>query len=135
MKKVILIPIAAILMVGLVVGGLIGCEVEEAAPQSLADLGQDVRDGQYDDVIGEGNVTNWGMGLEQRYHLIHNLVLGLECEMCHQAELAPDEIIFSARVSDAALPFGAVDKRACLGCHRPGGPGRLLFGPGGAGGL
>ena len=113
MKKVILIPVAAVLMVGLLIGGLVGCEVvQEAAPQSLADLGQDIRDGNYDDVIGEEGVTNWGMGLEQRYHLIHNLVLGLECEMCHQAELTPAEQIFSARVSDAALLFGAVDKRA-----------------------
>ena len=136
MKKVILIPVAAVLMVGRVGGGLIGCGgVVEEDPPSLADLGRDIRAGLYDDVVGKEGVDNWGMGTEQRFHLIHTGVLGLECQMCHQSELAPAEQIFSGRVSEAALPFGAVDKRICIGCHSPGGPARLLYGPGGLGGL
>lgn len=136
MKKVILIPVVAILMVGLVGGGLIGCGggVEEDPP-SLRELGQDIRAGLYDDVVGKEGVDNWGMGIEQRFHLIHSEVLNLECTMCHKAELAPGEVIFSGRVSDLALPFGAVDKRVCIACHSPGGPARLLYGPGGLGGL
>lgn len=60
-------------------------------------------------------------GLEpgQRFHNIHNKVLGLKCSSCHVSSLAPD-YIYQRKYKD--LPMGQVDRGICLGCHKANGP-------------
>lgn len=63
-----------------------------------------------------------GMGLEQRFHRIHNEVLGIDCSSCHLEKL-PEDFLYQRKYKE--LPEdcpGQVDRSICLGCHKEDGP-------------
>lgn len=147
-RNVTLISIT-ILVVGLVVGGIIGWaafprevvkevpkevikevpkevikEVTKEVPMNLPTLAQKIENGEID--VG----TEYGLGLDQRYHRIHATVLGLECTTCHISKPDTAQTVFTAQDVSPQAP-GPVDKRACLGCHRAG-PGSDVYGSGGS---
>ena len=116
----------AILIVGLIAGGIISCkgtpeEATEEEPtitiplpeEEVEELAQKIRSGEID--VG----TEHGLGLGQRYHRIHATVLELECVTCHISEADTTQTVFNAQDVSAAAP-GPVDKRVCLACHRAG---------------
>ncbi len=134
-RTVTLIAIA-ILVVGLVVGGIIGwaafprevvkevpTEVTKEVPLTLSALAQQIKKGEID--VG----TEYGMGIDQRYHKIHATVLGLECAACHIAKVDATNKVFSAWNVSPQAP-GPVDRRGCLGCHHAG-PGSDVYGSSG----
>lgn len=96
--------------------------VTTEVPMNLAETAQAIRDGSID--VGD----EYGLAPGQRYHTIHNTVLGIACAACHQlGTLDTDQVVFTAQdVSAAAL--GPVDKNSCLGCHTPAGPAHELYG-------
>ncbi len=120
-KTVTLIAIA-ILVAGLIAGGVIGCappEVTEEGPTTLTALAQAIKDGDID--VGD----EYGLASGQRYHKIHATVLGLECATCHISELDTTQTVFIDQDVSPQAP-GPVDKGACLSCHRAG-PGEDLY--------
>ncbi len=106
-KTVTLISIA-ILAVGLIVGGVISCtpSVEEV---DVGDVGKE-----------------YGLVPGQRYHKIHNVALGLECEAHHIGKLDTAQTVFSSQDVSPNAP-GAVDRKDCLDCHSGSGPGKDLY--------
>jgi hypothetical protein len=106
------------------IGGVIGCAGEEEARDNISTLAEKIKSGEID--VG----TEYGFGLEQRYHKIHNTVLGLECNTCHISNPDTNQTVFSAQDVSSQSP-GAVDERGCLGCHSAG-PGSDLYGSGGS---
>jgi hypothetical protein len=134
-RTVTLISIG-ILVVGLVVGGIVGWaafprevvkevpkEVTKEVPMTLPVLAEAIKDGEID--VG----TEYGLGLDQRYHKIHATVLGLECDACHIAKVDATNKVLSAWNVSPQAP-GPVDRRGCLGCHHAG-PGSDLYGSSG----
>ena len=83
---------------------------------TLAKLAEQIQSGEID--VGE----EYGMGEEQRFHVIHADVIDMSCKQCHVRE-APYEI--GESYSDEADP---VDRRVCLGCHLTG-PATRLYKP------
>ncbi|MEW6375023.1 MAG: hypothetical protein AB1502_04440 [Thermodesulfobacteriota bacterium] len=70
--------------------------------------------------INVGKIPN--MDLENRFHNIHNKVLGLECESCHISNYAADYLYMSKyKLPERGSP-GVVDRGICLGCHKANGP-------------
>ncbi len=61
----------------------------------------------------------YGLEPGQRFHNIHNKVLGLDCSSCHVSSLAPD---YPYQRKYKELPMGQVDRGICLGCHKANGP-------------
>jgi len=61
-----------------------------------------------------------GMEPGQRYHNIHNEILGLECTSCHISTFAPD-YPYQKKYKDVG-GAGHVDRSICLGCHKENGP-------------
>ncbi len=139
-RNVTLISIA-ILVVGLVVGGIIGWaafprevvkevpkevtkEITKEVPMNLPATAEAIRKGEID--VG----TEYGLGLEQRYHKIHTTVLGLECATCHLAKVDATNKVSSAWNVSPQAP-GPVDRRGCLGCHHAG-PASDLYGSSGS---
>jgi hypothetical protein len=141
-RTVTLISIA-ILVVGFVVGGIIGCaapeevvkevptevikevpkEVIKEVPMNLPVTAEAIQEGEID--VG----TDYGFGLDQRYHKIHATVLGLDCDTCHIAEVDTTDKVLSAWNASPQSP-GPVDQRGCLGCHTTG-PSSDLYGSSG----
>ncbi|MCI4453616.1 MAG: hypothetical protein JHC25_01555 [Thermodesulfobacterium sp.] len=68
--------------------------------------------------IKVGKVT--GLEPGQRFHNIHNKVLGLDCNSCHISEFAPD-YLYQKKYKDVG-GMGHVDRGVCLGCHKANGP-------------
>lgn len=87
--------------------------VEVPVPMTLAALAQAIRDGDID--VG----AQYGLSFDQRYHEIHATQVGLQCAACHVADPDAAQEVFLAQNTSPLAP-GAVDKRACLGCHREG---------------
>ena len=104
--------ILALLMAAALVTPAIGQE----EPPSLADLARMIQDGEIE-IEGE-----YGMGEDQRFHIIHSDIIDMSCKQCHVRE-APFEI---------GLPYvedeRPVDRRVCLGCHLNG-PATPLYDP------
>jgi hypothetical protein len=122
-RNITLISIA-ILVAGIVVGGIIGWaafprekevtkEVKKEVPMSLPATAEAIKKGEID--VGK----EYGLALEQRYHKIHTTVLGLECATCHLAKVDAKNKVFSAWNVSPQAP-GPVDQRGCLGCHHAG---------------
>ncbi len=142
-RRTVIVISIAILVVGLVIGGIVGCaapkevvkeepkevmkevvkEVIKEVPRNLPVTAEAIQEGEID--VG----TDYGFGLEQRYHKIHTTVLGLECDTCHIAKAETTDKVFSAWNVSPQAP-GPVDRRGCLGCHSAG-PGSDLYGSSG----
>ena len=82
---------------------------------------------------GEINVGDkYGMGLGERFHNIHTVVLGLSCSACHQAKEYPDDYLYirkavvEEKVEEGHLP-GVVDRGTCMSCHRENSVARTLY--------
>jgi GTP cyclohydrolase III len=90
-------------------------ESQEEAP-TLARMARMIQDGEID--VGD----DYGMGKDQRFHVIHADTIDMSCKQCHVNE-APYEIV--APYSEDADP---VDRRVCLGCHLNG-PAQPLYDP------
>lgn len=83
--------------------------------------------------IGKGGIDvgkTYGMAPDQRFHRIHNDTLGLECATCHSDKLPASVRTFSEppAVDVSSASPGAIDRRACQGCHIAG-PARNIYGP------
>ncbi len=123
----------AILVVGLVAGGVVGCaaprevikevpkEVIKEVPMNLPATADAIYKGEID--VGK----EYGLALEQRYHKIHTTVLGLECTACHYLAKVDDTNKVSSAWNVSPQAPGPVDRRGCLGCHNAG-PGSDLYG-------
>jgi hypothetical protein len=61
-----------------------------------------------------------GMEVDQRFHKIHNEVLGIDCVSCHISNFAPD-YLYQRKYKDVG-GMGHVDRGICLGCHKENGP-------------
>lgn len=69
---------------------------------------------------------NYGMGIEERYHKIHNDILGIECSSCH-IEKYQDDYLYQKKYKE--FENGPVDRGICLGCHKENGPAKTkLYG-------
>ncbi len=123
-RNITLIAIT-ILVVGIL--GVVGCtkevevEVTKEVPMTLPVLAEKIKSGEID--VG----TEDGLAFDQRYHNIHNVVLGLGCSSCHIAEVDATNEVFSAWNVSPQAP-GPVDRRGCLGCHSVGGPATAFYG-------
>lgn len=88
---------------------------QEEAP-SLTKLARQIRSGEID--VGD----EYGMGEDQRFHVIHADTINMSCQQCHVEE-APYEL---------GVPYNSaedpVDRRVCLGCHLNG-PASPLYEP------
>ena len=115
-KTVTLISIA-ILVVGLIVGGVIGCT---PSPEPLSPEGKEE---PKEVEVGKGE---YGLAVGQRYHDIHTTEQGLACATCHISEPGTTQTVFGAQDVSSTAP-GPVDKKACLGCHSDDGPGKDLY--------
>jgi hypothetical protein len=91
-------------------------EMDELSFVSLSSLAKRIRDGEID--VGD----EFGMGEEQRFHVIHTDVIDMKCLQCHVEE-APLEVAQPLNITDDAP--GIVDRRVCLGCHLNGPAGKL----------
>ena len=92
--------------------------VEEETGQALtlAALAEGIMAGDID--VGE----DFGLALDQRFHIIHAEAVGMACTQCH---------VQDAPLERAEVPAGApgpVDRRVCLGCHLTG-PAAKLYEP------
>ncbi len=147
-RRIVSLIYVAILVVGFIVGGITGCatpkeviieipkevikevikevpkEVIKEVPMNLSATAEAIQAGEID--VG----TDFGFGLDQRYHTIHASVLGLECDTCHTAKVGTTEREVSAWNASPQAP-GPVDRKGCLGCHSAG-PGGDLYGSGGS---
>ncbi len=118
------VTLIIVLVVGLILGGIIGwaafpkekeveVEVTKRVPMTLPAMAQGIRSGDID--VG----SEYGMGVDQRYHKIHATVLGLECFTCHSTDMSVEYQLFSAQDVSERAP-APVDRTACLGCHSNG---------------
>jgi hypothetical protein len=125
MSKAIAI-LAVFFGVGLFCG--YGVAAAEDKPMGFPTVAEKVQKGEID--VGGKADKAFGMALDRRYHRVHSEVLGLECGNCHVGKVARGVEIFSVRpaVDVSATSPGAIDRRACLGCHLAG-PGRSFYGP------
>ena len=94
-------------------------EAESVSAVSLASLAKSIQDGEID--VGD----EFGMGKDQRFHVIHADVVDMKCTQCHVEE-APLEVAKPINLTDEAP--GEVDRRVCLGCHLNG-PAKNLYDP------
>jgi hypothetical protein len=108
--------ITALVLSIVLVGTAISPAVGQEEDPSLAELAELIRAGEID--VGD----DYGMGRRQRFHRIHDRVLGMDCSQCH-VESAPYEI--GEPYNDEE---GPVDRRVCLGCHLTG-PATKLYEP------
>lgn len=90
--------------------------IGQEEPVSLSRLARQIQAGEID--VGD----EYGMGEDQRFHVIHVDTIRMSCRQCHVDE-APYEV--AVPLSDEADP---VDRRVCLGCHLNG-PARPLYDP------
>ena len=101
-------------------------EIEElmggALVKTLSDIAADIKSGEIDVGTEDGLVSG------QRYHNIHNVVLGLGCTACHKSEMTTLQEVFSAQDVSATAP-APVDRSGCVACHSVGGPATALYGP------
>ena len=109
----VFIVILALMITGVLVNPVVGQE----EPVTLRRLAQDIRSGKID--VGE----EYGMGREQRFHVIHADTIDMKCTQCH-VEDAPYEIGNPPYDEDE----GPSDRRVCLGCHLTG-PASKLYEP------
>jgi hypothetical protein len=107
-RKIYAILIGSIVLAVLLVGIGVAPAVGQEGGFSLAALAEQIRDGEVD--VGD----EFGMALDQRFHVIHTDVIEMDCSQCHVEE-APYEIAQPSE--DAPSP---VDRRVCLGCHLTG---------------
>ena len=98
---------------------IVPAEAEPATALSLSDLAKRIQDGEID--VGD----EYGMAEDQRFHVIHDEVLGMKCTQCHVQE-ARLEVAQPLNISGEAP--GPVDRRVCLGCHLSG-PATKLYEP------
>jgi hypothetical protein len=110
------IVIGALVLVILLVAVAVTPAVGQEGTFSLADLAEQIRTGEID--VGD----EFGMGPEQRYHLIHAGTLDMSCSQCH-VEDAPYEL-----AQPLSEDVDSVDRRVCLGCHLNG-PATKLYEP------
>lgn len=94
-------------------------EMDDLSFVSLASMAKRIRDGE----IEIGN--EFGMGEDQRFHVIHTDIIDMKCLQCH-VEDAPLEVAAPLNITDEAP--GIVDRRVCLGCHLNG-PASNLYEP------
>ncbi len=147
-RRIVTLIYIAILVVGFIVGGIVGCagpeevikevpkevikevirevpkEVIKEVPMNLSATAEAIQAGEID--VG----TDFGFGFDQRYHTIHATVLGLECDTCHAAKVGTAERESSGWNASPQSP-GPVDRKGCLGCHDSG-PGNDLYGSSGS---
>lgn len=147
-RRIVTLIYIAILVVGFIVGGIIGCaapkevirevpkevikevikevpkEVIKEVPMNLSATAEAIQTGEID--VG----TDFGFGIDQRYHTIHASVLGLKCDTCHIAKGDTTETGSSAWNASPQSP-GLVDRKGCLGCHNSG-PASNLYGSSGS---
>jgi hypothetical protein len=125
MNRVILILVLFV-VIGLI--SRLAVAAEKDKPTPLPTVAEKIQKGEID-VGGKANKA-FGMGQDQRFHRIHNKVLGLECGTCHVNKVPLSTEIFTLRpaVDASAQAPGIVDRRVCLGCHTAG-PGRDIYGP------
>ena len=90
------------------------------ASHEAAGVNPGVRDEEHEGVADE----DFGMAIDQRFHIIHANET-VQCTQCH-VKAAPLEIAQPS--SEAAAAAGAVDRRICLGCHMNG-PGPQFYEP------
>jgi len=79
----------------------------------ISDVAKKIKNGEID--VGK----NYGMGLEERYHKIHNEVLKIDCSSCH-IEKYSDNYLYQRKYKE--FENGPVDRGICLGCHKENGP-------------
>ncbi len=106
-RKTVTLLSIAILVVGLIVGGVIGCA---PSPEEKEDI-----------EVSEEH----GLAVGQRYHDIHSEE-GVECTTCHISEPDTTQTVFGAQDVSPQAP-GPVDRKACLSCHSGSGPGEDLY--------
>ena len=135
-RRTVTLIYIAILVVGLVAGGVVGCaapeeevkevpkEITKEVPMNLSSTADAIHKGEID--VGK----EYGLALEQRYHKIHTTVLGLECAACHLEKVDATSKVSSAWNVSPQAP-GPVDRRGCLGCHHAG-PASDLYGSSGS---
>ncbi len=96
----------------------IAMPVYAADSVNLAELAEDIRNGNFD--VGTKYSTDFSAG---RFHKIHTDVLGLSCSTCHAGtEYQPDFATLRKYENDPGTSPGMVDRSSCLGCHKTGGP-------------
>lgn len=94
-------------------------EMDELSFVSLSLLATQIQNGEID--VGD----EFGMGRDQRFHVIHTDVIDMKCLQCHVEE-APLEVAQPLNITNEAP--GIVDRRVCLGCHLNG-PAAKLYEP------
>ena len=72
---------------------------------TLSQVALAIRNGEVD--AGD----EYGVGINQRFHVIHARLVGMSCIQCHVSE-AVEEVAQPAQGAP-----GVVDRRVCLGCH------------------
>lgn len=87
-----------------------------AKPMNLRQIAKAIAEGK----IKVGVVPDTEIG--NRYHNIHNEVLGLECESCHISKQAPDSLLITRDQPPAEGAPGVIDRGSCLSCHKENGP-------------
>ncbi len=90
---------------------------------TLAELGEEIRDGEID--VGD----DYTMSFQGRYHTIHTRELGLDCMACHVADEYLEAYIYQRiyKVPAGGAP-GDVDRVTCYGCHKEGSIAQELYG-------
>lgn len=108
--------IGGLILALLLAGVMATPAISQEEPPSLTDLARMIRDGEIE------ITAEYGMGEDQRFHVIHSDIIDMSCKQCHVRE-APFEI---------GLPYvedeKPVDRRVCLGCHLNG-PATPLYDP------
>ncbi len=117
------------LVIGLLVAFSVGVQAAEPKLAKIVDLekaAKAIRSGKL--YVGK----TYGMPEENRYHNIHDVALGLNCNGCHDVDGSyPDNYLFLRK---AEFPYvankeevGAVQRGKCLACHSQGGIGTVLY--------
>lgn len=110
MKRLLLLGLMASLSAGL---------MAEDKPMNLRKTAEAIRSGSVK-AVG----TEYSLGDEGRFHMIHGEVLGIKCGGCHTNDAYPDNYLFLRKAEFPRRVEGekvaAVERAKCIGCHSAG---------------
>jgi hypothetical protein len=119
------------LIIGLLAAFSVGVQAAEPKLAKIVDLEKSAK------AIRAGKLyvgKTYALPEENRFHNIHDVALGLNCNGCHDNSAGggyPDNYLFLRR---AEFPYvankediGAVERPKCLACHSQGGIGTAFY--------
>lgn len=116
MKAPKIIGIAACLLAASLLFSGLAFSADKSMSIDLPQTAKDIAAGKID--VGKTPDVEIG----NRFHNIHNKVLGLECGSCHIRGYAPDYLLITRDKAPEGGSPGVIDRGMCLSCHKENGP-------------